>query len=146
MYRTFLAEAKVVNPRLRTIGLTAMPFRMKSGMICGRENILNHVCFEVGVRELIRDGYANCANYPGALKASGLYFSQAIIWDKEHPVLTRKGFMGAREWCFYCWREGAAHPFFGPNNATDLWHVRKVNPNKMVHLTENLVAITEVEE
>jgi ParB-like chromosome segregation protein Spo0J len=44
-------------------------------------------------------GYANCANYPPALKASGLYFSQSIIWDKQHPVLTRKDFMGAHEWC-----------------------------------------------
>ena len=39
-------------------------------------------------------GYANCANYPPVLKAQKLYFSQAIIWDKEHPVLTRKDFMG----------------------------------------------------
>ena len=39
-------------------------------------------------------GYANCGNYPPVLKACGLYFSQAIIWDKEHPVLTRKDFMG----------------------------------------------------
>jgi DNA repair protein RadD len=57
MYRQFLADAKVVNPRVRTIGLTATPFRLKSGMICGPENILNAVCFEVGVKELIRDGY-----------------------------------------------------------------------------------------
>ena len=57
MYRQFLAEAKVVNPRMRTIGLTATPFRLKSGMICGPENVLNAVCFEIGVRELIRDGY-----------------------------------------------------------------------------------------
>lgn len=57
MYRQFLAEAKVVNPRVRTIGLTATPFRLKSGMICGSENILNAVCFEIGVKELIRDGY-----------------------------------------------------------------------------------------
>src|SRR5262249_4395532 len=34
-------------------------------------------------------GYANCANYPPVLKAKSLYFSQAIIWVKEHPVLTR---------------------------------------------------------
>ncbi len=47
----------MVNPQVRVIGLTATPFRLKSGMICGPENILNHVCFEVGVRELIRDGY-----------------------------------------------------------------------------------------
>jgi ParB-like chromosome segregation protein Spo0J len=30
-------------------------------------------------------GYANCANYPPVLKATGLYFSQAIIWDKRPP-------------------------------------------------------------
>jgi DNA modification methylase len=56
-------------------------------------------------------GYANCGNYPPVLKASGLYFSQAIIWVKEHPVLTRKDFMGNHEWCFYGWREGAGHKF-----------------------------------
>ena len=44
-------------------------------------------------------GYANVANYPPVLKANGLYFSQTIIWDKQHPVLTRKDFMGAHEWC-----------------------------------------------
>jgi DNA modification methylase len=44
-------------------------------------------------------GYANCGNYPPFLKKHGLYFSQAIIWVKEHPVLTRKDFMGNHEWC-----------------------------------------------
>ena len=86
-------------------------------------------------------GYANCANYPPFLKKHGLYFSQAVIWDKQHPVLTRKDFMGAHEWCFYGWKEGAAHEFFGPNNATDLWHVKKVNPQSMVHLTEKPVEL-----
>jgi hypothetical protein len=55
------------------------------------------------------------------LKAHDLYFSQAIIWDKQHPVLTRKDFMGAHEWCFYGCKLGAAHQFFGPPNATGLW-------------------------
>ncbi|HEY7310274.1 MAG TPA: DNA modification methylase [Gemmataceae bacterium] len=86
-------------------------------------------------------GYANCVNYPPVLKATGLYFSQAIIWDKQHPVLTRKDFMGAHEWCFYGWREGAAHQFFGPNNATDLWAIKKVNPQSMIHLTEKPVEL-----
>jgi len=86
-------------------------------------------------------GYANCANYPPVLKAAGLYFSQAIIWVKEHPVLTRKDFMGNHEWCFYTWREGAAHVFLGPNNATDVWSVKKVNPQSMVHLTEKPVEL-----
>ena len=86
-------------------------------------------------------GYANCGNYPPVLKACGLYFSQAIIWVKEHPVLTRKDFMGNHEWCFYTWREGAAHVFLGPNNATDVWSVKKVNPQSMIHLTEKPVEL-----
>src|ERR1043165_1517078 len=87
-------------------------------------------------------GYANCANYPSALKECELYFSQAVIWVKEHPVLTRKDFMGNHEWCFYGWREGAAH-YFTPeiNNATDVWSIKKVNPQSMVHLTEKPVEL-----
>jgi DNA modification methylase len=86
-------------------------------------------------------GYSNIANYPSALAACELYFSQTIIWDKQHPVLTRKDFMGAHEWCFYGWREGAAHQFFGPANATDLWAIKKVNPQSMIHLTEKPVEL-----
>jgi len=86
-------------------------------------------------------GYANCGNYPPALKACGLYFSQAVIWHKMHPVLTRKDFMGDHEWCFYGWREGGAHKFFGPNNVPDVWPIKKVNPQSMVHLTEKPVEL-----
>ena len=86
-------------------------------------------------------GYANIANYPAALKAAGLYFSQSIIWDKQHPVLTRKDFMGAHEWAFYGWKEGAGHQFFGPANIPDLWSIKKVNPQSMIHLTEKPVEL-----
>ena len=57
MYRQFLADAKLVNPNVRVIGLTATPYRMKDGMICGLDNILNHVCHETGVRDLIAQGF-----------------------------------------------------------------------------------------
>jgi len=57
MFRQFLAEARVVNPHLRVIGLTATPFRLKSGPICGVERIFSEICYEVGVRELIAQGY-----------------------------------------------------------------------------------------
>lgn len=86
-------------------------------------------------------GYANLGNYPPFLKKHELYFSQGIVWDKQHPVLTRKDFMGAFEICFYGWKQGAGHKFYGPNNATDLWHVKKVNPQSMVHLTEKPVEL-----
>lgn len=86
-------------------------------------------------------GYANCGNYPPVLKAHKLYFSQSIIWVKEHPVLTRKDFMGNHEWAFYGWREGAAHHWYGPTNAVDVWPVKKVNPQSMIHLTEKPVEL-----
>lgn len=86
-------------------------------------------------------GYSNCGNYPPFLRKHKLYFSQAIIWDKQSPVLSRKDFMGVHEWCFYGWKEGAAHRFFGPNNVTDLWHVKKVGAQNMVHLTEKPVEL-----
>jgi DNA repair protein RadD len=57
MYQQFLAEARVVNPAVRVIGLTATPYRLKSGLICTPDHFLNDVCYEVGVRELIVQGY-----------------------------------------------------------------------------------------
>lgn len=86
-------------------------------------------------------GYANLGNYPPALKRNGLYFSQAVIWHKQHPVLTRKDFMGDHEWCCYGWREGGSHVFLGPNNVPDVWPIKKVSPQSMVHLTEKPVEL-----
>lgn len=100
-------------------------------------------------------GYSNLANYPAALKKHGLYFSQAIIWVKKHPVLTRKDFMGDHEWAYYGaldfktgqkpaaygWKEGRAHRFFGPANVPDVWEVKKVSSQAMVHLTEKPVEL-----
>ena len=57
MYRQFLADMKAINPLVRVIGLTATPFRVKSGMICEPDNVLNEVCYEIGVKELIVQGY-----------------------------------------------------------------------------------------
>jgi DNA modification methylase len=86
-------------------------------------------------------GFANWQNYCRALEACGLYFSQGITWVKDHPVLGRKDFMNDCEHAWYGWREGAGHKFYGPNNARNVWHVKKVNPQSMVHLTEKPVEL-----
>ncbi|GIV04144.1 MAG: hypothetical protein KatS3mg082_2756 [Nitrospiraceae bacterium] len=57
MYRQFLADARTINPNVRIIGFTATPFRMRTGPICTPDGFLNHVCYEVGVRLLIVQGY-----------------------------------------------------------------------------------------
>src|SRR5262245_46403704 len=49
--------------------------------------------------------------------------------------------MGNHEWCFYGWRSGAAHQFYGPANVPDVWSVKKVNPQSMIHLTEKPVEL-----
>ena len=98
---------------------------------------------EPGRAFYIWGGYLNLGSFPPLLKEAGLYFSQGIVWDKQHPVLSRKDFMGCFELAFYGWREGAGHSFFGPNNALDLWSVKKISSQAMVHLTEKPVELAE---
>jgi DNA repair protein RadD len=57
MYRRFLADSGSLCEHQRVIGLTATPYRTKEGPICTADGILNEVCIEVGIRELIAGGY-----------------------------------------------------------------------------------------
>ena len=57
MYRTFLAAAREINPELRVVGLTATPYRLNSGSVCGPDHLLTEICYEVGVKELIAGGF-----------------------------------------------------------------------------------------
>lgn len=69
-YRTFLEAAKRANPRVRLIGWTATPYRTQGGLICKPENLLNEVCYEIGVKELINRGYiSNITAKAGRVKA-----------------------------------------------------------------------------
>lgn len=56
-YRTFINESRKYNPKLRVIGWTATPFRMAGGQICHKDHILNKICYEAKVTNLIKDGY-----------------------------------------------------------------------------------------
>ncbi len=70
MYQQFLKDAKIVNPHIRIVGMTATPYRLKGGLICKPENILNHICYEAGIREMIVQGYlAKLKSRSGKTKA-----------------------------------------------------------------------------
>lgn len=69
LYRTFIKDAKLVNPHLRVVGLTATPYRLKHGLICGESNILQDICYEVGVKELMDDGYLSPLRSKGSRQA-----------------------------------------------------------------------------
>ena len=65
MYRQFIAELLEINPKLRVIGLTATPYRLKSGLIYKHSsNMENHSnlifdenVYEASVKQLITQGY-----------------------------------------------------------------------------------------
>lgn len=56
-YRSFLGELKERNPNVRLVGWTATPYRTKGGPVCKPENLLNEICYEVSVKELMNRGY-----------------------------------------------------------------------------------------
>ena len=84
---------------------------------------------------------SNNESFPMILREVGLHFAQTIIWNKGYGVINRKDFMGQHEWCFYGWKKGEAHRFFGANNVTDVWDDKKVSGQQMVHLTEKPITM-----
>lgn len=57
MYQRLIREAKDINPTLRVVGFTATPYRMKTGWLCREDAILNEVCYNTDLRQLIDEGY-----------------------------------------------------------------------------------------
>lgn len=55
-YRSFISGCRRYNPNVKVIGMTATPFRM-SGALCHRDFILNEICYQANVKELIDQGY-----------------------------------------------------------------------------------------
>jgi DNA repair protein RadD len=57
MYRTFLDDMKVSNPKHRVVGLTATPYRLDCGLICGPRELFDAFSYEVQIGQLIADGF-----------------------------------------------------------------------------------------
>ena len=55
-YREFINKSRISSKNLRVVGFTATPYRM-SGPICHKNHILNEICYEANVGNLIRDGF-----------------------------------------------------------------------------------------
>lgn len=56
-YRTLIKGLKEINPRLRVIGFTATPYRMKSGHLIGANTLFTDIIDEIDVVSLIEAGY-----------------------------------------------------------------------------------------
>jgi DNA repair protein RadD len=98
MYRQFFADAMVVNPHMRVVGMTATAYRLKGGTICQPENILNHICYEKGVKEMIAEGWI-CplkskggiakANLDNLHKRAGEFISTEVEEAMDRPSLVK---------------------------------------------------------
>lgn len=56
-YLTFITECKKYNQDLRVVGWTATPFRMGCGPICHKDHVLQEICYEAKVTDLIEQGF-----------------------------------------------------------------------------------------
>jgi len=56
-YRRFIKDCKNINKNIRIIGFTATPYRMSGGAICHRDHILQEICYEANLCDLINQGY-----------------------------------------------------------------------------------------
>ena len=61
-----------------------------------------------------------------SMEKADLFWHQQVIWVKHNPVLCRKDMLLDHEWCFYGWKKGAGHQWFGPRNVRNVWEVTKV--------------------
>ena len=56
-YQIFFEDLRAINPDVRVIGLTATPYRLGTGALCGPDETLNHICHETRIQPLIAGGF-----------------------------------------------------------------------------------------
>lgn len=56
-YRTLIARLREQNPALRVVGLTASPYRLKTGPLIGKDTLFTDLAYRVDIKKLIEQGY-----------------------------------------------------------------------------------------
>lgn len=93
-YRQFITDMLGLAPHCRVVGLTATPYRTSSGWLCGQDEIFNEICYEIGVKRLIEDGYLSklVAKEGQAIDTSKLHvrngeFVESEVAELMDPVI-----------------------------------------------------------
>lgn len=72
----------------------------------------------------------------------GFHISCVITWAKPTFTLGYGDYNQQTEFCLYGWKEeGGAHKWYGPNNASTLWQIKRDNTTDYIHPTQKPVAI-----
>ena len=119
MYRKLLGDLRIINPKLKVIGLTATPYRLGSGLLTeGEARIFTDIAYSADLKGLIADGFlAPLVSKAGAVKVDlssvhqrgGEYIPGELseAMDKEtitEAALDEVVIKGAdrRSWLFFC--------------------------------------------
>ncbi len=123
-YRKVLDAFRTKNPHVRTIGLTATPYRLDSGRLDqGEGRVFHEVAYEISIQTLLDGGYlapliskATLARYDvtGVAMRGGEYVTDALQSAVDDPETTRAviaelATLGAsrKKWLVFC--VGVAH-------------------------------------
>lgn len=107
MYREFLGHMQRINPHVRVIGLTATPYRLDSGLVCGEENILTEIAYEVPLERLIGEGYlskltskdpTNKIDTAGIHTRAGEFIQSELDQSASVPEVVRKAMEELLAW------------------------------------------------
>ena len=122
-YRTLLTQLKLINPRLRVIGLTATPYRLGHGLITDEPALFNALIEPVTIEQLIAQGHLSTLrskvtktqlNVEGVHKRGGEYIEAelqaAVDTDNNNSAVVQEVISrsdGRKAWLFFC--SGVAH-------------------------------------
>lgn len=117
MYRRFIRDLRAINPRLKVIGLTASPYRTRTGsLVEGEDRLFDDIAYEVTMKELLDAGHlAPMIGRPSVVQADlsdvrttagewnqldACTAMERITWDALNEVFALGG--DRRSWLVFC--------------------------------------------
>lgn len=79
-----------------------------------------------------------------AVKDSGLHVQSQIVWAKNVLVLGMADYHWKHEVCWYAFKKGAKHRWFGGRDKTTLWEVKKVANAEYLHPMQKPVDLYKI--
>jgi len=103
-------------------------------------NMFTHV--SPGAAFYIWNGHKQFGPMQHMLRDLGLHISAVITWGKESFTLKFIDYKQKTEFCLYGWKENnGAHNWYGPNNESTLWEVKRDSTVGYQHPTQKPVAL-----
>ena len=106
--------------------------------------ILKNACsvLDEGAAVYIWNGSRQFGPMYDMLLEEKLHVSSVITWAKETFAFGRFNYKQQTEYCLYAWKENnGAHKWYGPDNETTLWQIKRDSTINYIHPTQKPVAV-----